>query len=147
MAVRNVTSAILLLCCRAQGNRMEIPAITEISSVCQGLRLLGGVIAPLPPTRLRFFKRSQNFKNSPLTLMCFDHSSPSLSPAHLEKPQPQPIIYLLWRFHVSEMFSHKCTYCAPVSQLFMLWLCHSSMSSHAFQQRGKNERERDGERQ
>lgn len=76
--------------------------------------------------------------------MCFDDCSPPLSPTHLEKPQPQPIIYLLRRFHGSEMFSHKCTYCAPVSQLFMLWLCHSSMSSHPFQQRGKNERE--GER-
>lgn len=62
--------------------------------------------------------------------MCFDGCSSSLSPTHFEKLQPQPIIYLLGRFHVSKMFSHKCTYCAPVSQLFMLRLCHSSMSLH-----------------
>lgn len=62
--------------------------------------------------------------------MCFDGCSSSLSPTRFEKLQPQPIIYLLGRFHVSEMFSHKCTYCAPASQLFMLQLCHSSMSLH-----------------
>lgn len=78
--------------------------------------------------------------------MCFDGCSPSLSSAHFEKPRTQPIIYPLGRSHVSEMFSHKSTYCAPVSQLFMLQLCHSSMSLHPFQQKGKNEgRERQTE--
>lgn len=104
------------------------PASKEISFVCRKLRLLGGVL--LPPM-LRF-KRNPAFlkKKSPLTLMCFDGCSSSLSPTRFEKLQPQPIIYLLGRFHVSEMFSHKCTFCAPVSQLFMLQLCHSSMSLH-----------------
>lgn len=79
-----------------------------------------------------FSKRTEDFWNSPLTLMCFDGYSPSLSSARFEKPQPRPIIYPLGCFHVFEMFSHKCAYCAPVSQLFMLQLCRSSMSLHSF---------------
>lgn len=88
-------------------------------------------------------------EKSPLTLMCFDGCSASLSPTCFKKLQPQTIIYLLGRFHVSEMFSHKCTYCAPASQLFLLQLCHSSMSLHSFsvkrkERGGKRTRGRDG---
>lgn len=48
-------------------------------------------------------RRTQYLWNLPLTLTCFDSCSLSLSSPRFEKLQP--IIYLLWRFCVSEMFS------------------------------------------
>lgn len=48
-------------------------------------------------------KRTQYLWDLSLTLTCFDSCSLSLSSPRFEKLQP--IIYLLWRFCVSEMFS------------------------------------------
>lgn len=115
-----------------------LPVSNEILSMPKALP--AGWRAPFNPSLMPRFKKNPTFLKFSINLDVFWRLQPFTVIGSLWEATTAANYLSVWgRFHVSKMFSHKCTYCAPVSQLFMLLLCHSSMSLHPFQRRGRKE--------